>query len=617
MYKALFKCLFASPSISFQRLSQRIRFSFQKARPTSARFLLGSLLLLFTTGFAQSEVRTLKIYFTHTGEKAEVTFKKNGHYIPSGLREINRLLRDWRRNEPTRMDPKLLDLMWEVYQKSGARSYIHVVSGYRSPATNAMLRNTSQGVAKNSRHMKGQAVDFYLPDVQLSTLRALGLRLHRGGVGYYPNSGRPFIHLDTGSIRHWPRMTRSQLAQIFPDGKTLHIPSDGKQMPRYTQALAEYKAGSLGVPAAEKSSSVFAFFSGKPPSDSRKRTSIQMAHAAVPSPVGRAGSNSLSQDTAPLALGQNPRLFGNTPSSSEGEEGHPLPLASPVKQGDSAGSSIQLAQNSDELPSVRPSERPSEFLDSQKIALLSSQAETPQQAGEVLTSWPLQHPRKLGKAEISSPEETDAGALTTLIAQADSAPRTSSSISKSKESDESEESSQEKRDPTRAILLPSKMVVAHLLREASSSTAAEKDSDSLSSEVREELPDLLAYAAFDPPRPRAPSPLDILSGKVSPDLLTLSSSSHKGTGSLAQSLTFKAALILPLITPTETGFLLVTDSIERNASFSKLIHPVLKEGAGLLQVATQERASFFLLERVASLRRTDRFVRHAEGSAQF
>jgi uncharacterized protein YcbK (DUF882 family) len=92
---------------------------------------------------ASAETRTLRLYFIHTKERAEITYKRNGRYIKSGLTEVNRMLRDWRRNEPTNMDPRLLDLLWEVYRASGSRDYVHVVSAYRSPATNAMLRSRS------------------------------------------------------------------------------------------------------------------------------------------------------------------------------------------------------------------------------------------------------------------------------------------------------------------------------------------------------------------------------------------------------------------------------------------------------------------------------------------
>ncbi|MFB2550207.1 DUF882 domain-containing protein [Ensifer soli] len=190
---------------------------------------------------AAGQTRTLKLYFIHTREKAAITFKRNGRYDQKGLQQIGQFLRDWRRNEPTRMDPRLLDLVWEVYQKSGSRDYIHVVSAYRSPETNGMLRSRSKGVAKKSQHMLGKAMDFYIPDVKLKTLREIGMKFQVGGVGYYPTSGSPFVHMDVGGVRAWPRMSRTELVRLFPDGKTLHLPSDGKPLPGYDQAVADYK----------------------------------------------------------------------------------------------------------------------------------------------------------------------------------------------------------------------------------------------------------------------------------------------------------------------------------------------------------------------------------------
>ena len=218
--------------------------------PVGSRLLAGIMLalsiVLFGASPAAAETRSLKLYFIHTKEKAEITYKRNGRYISSGLQQINRFLRDWRRNEPTKMDPRLLDLIWEVYRASGSRDYIHVVSAYRSPATNSMLRKRSNGVAKKSQHMLGKAMDFYLPDVKLAKLRAIGLKMEVGGVGYYPSSGSPFVHMDVGNVRHWPRMNRKQLLAVFPDGKTIHVPSDGKPLPRYKQALAAYESRKRG-----------------------------------------------------------------------------------------------------------------------------------------------------------------------------------------------------------------------------------------------------------------------------------------------------------------------------------------------------------------------------------
>lgn len=190
---------------------------------------------------AYAETRSLKLYYLHTKEKAEIVFKRNGQYDKAGLKKLNRFLRDWRRNEPTNMDPRLFDLVWEVYRQVGARDYINVVSAYRSPATNEMLRRTRGGQAKKSQHMLGKAMDFYIPGVKLSKLRAVAMKMQGGGVGYYPKSGSPFVHLDVAGVRAWPRMSRQELVSLFPDGKTLHLPPDGKPLPGYQTALAEYK----------------------------------------------------------------------------------------------------------------------------------------------------------------------------------------------------------------------------------------------------------------------------------------------------------------------------------------------------------------------------------------
>ncbi len=191
---------------------------------------------------ANGDTRTITIYHTHTRETATVTFRRNGAYDERALEQLNWLLRDWRRDEPTRMDPRLFDTLWEVYRETGSSEPVHVVSAYRSPQTNAMLRRRSRAVAEHSQHMLGKAVDFYLPDVPVDRIRAVGMRLQDGGVGYYPTAGNPFIHLDVGSVRAWPRMTRDQLARLFPDGRTVHVPADGKPLPGYEEARAEVLA---------------------------------------------------------------------------------------------------------------------------------------------------------------------------------------------------------------------------------------------------------------------------------------------------------------------------------------------------------------------------------------
>ncbi|TBA24219.1 DUF882 domain-containing protein, partial [Rhizobium ruizarguesonis] len=146
-----------------------------KAIRTVAAALLAlavsSPVFVSTPSQAAGDTRSLKLYFIHTGEKAVITYKRNGKFDPKGLEQLNRFLRDWRKNQPTKMDPRLFDLIWEVYRQSGSRDYINVVCGFRSPGTNEMLRGRSRnsGVAEKSQHMLGKAMDFFIPDVKLAT----------------------------------------------------------------------------------------------------------------------------------------------------------------------------------------------------------------------------------------------------------------------------------------------------------------------------------------------------------------------------------------------------------------------------------------------------------------
>jgi len=193
-----------------------------------------ALLLLAAQGAAPvtagSGDRTLWLYHTHTHETAKFTYKHNGQYDQNVLSQMNVFLADWRTHEPTHMDPHLFDLLWEVYQDVGGSQPYNIVSAYRTPATNAYLRSRSKAVAENSQHILGHAMDVYIPGVSLATLRAAAMRHQVGGVGFYPTSGSPFVHMDTGGVRAWPRMTRAQLERVFPDGKTLHLPVDGKPL---------------------------------------------------------------------------------------------------------------------------------------------------------------------------------------------------------------------------------------------------------------------------------------------------------------------------------------------------------------------------------------------------
>lgn len=222
-----------------------------------SRIGLASLVLLAAAGSvhnaaALNETKTLSFHHTHSGEDLTVTFKRDGRYDEAALKTLNHFLRDWRTQDETVMDRHLFDILWEVYRDVDAKQPIQIISSYRSPATNAMLRRRSAhtGVARFSQHMLGHAMDFYIPGVPLEQIRFAGLRLQRGGVGFYPTSGSPFVHLDTGNVRHWPRMTHDQLVRVFPDGRTVHIPSDGTPLKGYELAKADIERRGTGDDAA-------------------------------------------------------------------------------------------------------------------------------------------------------------------------------------------------------------------------------------------------------------------------------------------------------------------------------------------------------------------------------
>jgi len=200
---------------------------------------------------AEGDTRTITMHHLHTNEDITITYKRNGQYDDAALEKLNWFLRDWRKSEQTRMDPHLIDLVWDVQREANTGNPIQVVCGYRSPETNAMLRHRSAntGVARFSQHMLGHAMDFYIPGISLEKVREIGLRMQRGGVGFYPTSGSPFVHMDTADIRMWPRMSREELARVFPDGRTVQIPTDGRPMPGYALALADVRKHG-GMPSA-------------------------------------------------------------------------------------------------------------------------------------------------------------------------------------------------------------------------------------------------------------------------------------------------------------------------------------------------------------------------------
>ena len=145
--------------------------------------------------------RRLSFFHTHTAETMDVTYFKDGAYVTSALDDLNHFLRDFRTGDAAEMDPAVFDILHEIQRQSGSAGTFEVISAYRSPATNEMLRGKSSGVARNSQHLLGKAIDVRLTDLDTAELREVALSLGRGGVGYYHESD--FVHVDTGRVRQW------------------------------------------------------------------------------------------------------------------------------------------------------------------------------------------------------------------------------------------------------------------------------------------------------------------------------------------------------------------------------------------------------------------------------
>jgi uncharacterized protein YcbK (DUF882 family) len=203
---------------------QKLTARFKKAMVATtivASLVVGDMALLGSPLIAGGETRNIQLYHIHTGESISVTYMKDGRYVPSAMKQINYLLRDWRKKSTITIDPRSIDLVWELHEDLGSHRPIHIVCGYRSPKTNAFLKRIGRNVAKHSQHMGGKAIDFYFPDVPTIKIRNSALVRKVGGVGYYRSAGGPtgFLHVDSGHVRHWgPAISNSQMAQIFRDG---------------------------------------------------------------------------------------------------------------------------------------------------------------------------------------------------------------------------------------------------------------------------------------------------------------------------------------------------------------------------------------------------------------
>ena len=174
------------------------------------------------------ETRTISLHHIHTGESLTITYMVNGRYVPSAMKKINYLLRDWRRNQMITIDPKTIDLVWELHADLGSKVPVQIVCGYRSAQTNGFLKRIGRNVAKKSQHILGKAIDLYFPDVSTLKIRNSALVRQVGGVGYYPGTAGPqascmsiramcAIGARASAPRRWPRFSATTARRSAPD----------------------------------------------------------------------------------------------------------------------------------------------------------------------------------------------------------------------------------------------------------------------------------------------------------------------------------------------------------------------------------------------------------------
>ncbi|MGP0059843.1 MAG: DUF882 domain-containing protein [Beijerinckiaceae bacterium] len=302
------------------------------------------------SAIANGDTRTIRLYHAHTGETIEATYRIDGHYDAAVLEKLNWFVRDWRRGEATKMDPRLFDAVWETYRAAGATEPITVLCGFRSPQTNAMLRARSRGVAEHSQHILGRAMDTTMPGMSMERVREVAMRLQMGGVGYYP--GTNFVHIDVGGVRHWPRMSYDQLARLFPDGKTVHIPSNGQPLARYEEARAEIQArgGGVDLPPSSQGPNFFAWLFGLGHGEDEREEGIATLPTGAAAPVRVASRSQATEDARATRPGEK---ADRTLVASLAQPRSARSTASDV---DSASNTDKTSQAALPLPPSRPVE---------------------------------------------------------------------------------------------------------------------------------------------------------------------------------------------------------------------------------------------------------------------
>ena len=242
---------------------------------------LGAWTFAGTPTVAGGETRTISMKHVHTGESLTVTYMQNGRYVPSAMKKLNYLLRDWRRNEVITIDPKTIDLIWELHADLGSKVPIKVICGYRSPRTNAFLKRIGRKVAGKSQHTKGKAIDFNFPDVPLLKIRNSALARQVGGVGFYRGG---FLHADSGNVRNWGgKISRSQMASIMREAKRF----TGKRLNKRDQIAIAAADGDDG----KKSGGLWGLLTGK-----KRGNQDSLAVAVVEKPTPALESAYVAED---------------------------------------------------------------------------------------------------------------------------------------------------------------------------------------------------------------------------------------------------------------------------------------------------------------------------------
>ncbi len=269
---------------------------------------------------AGGETRSISLRHIHTGESLTVTYMKDGRYVPSAMKQINYILRDWRRNSTVTIDPRTIDLVWELHEDLGSHDTINIVCGYRSPKTNAMLHRIGRHVARESQHMAGKAIDFYFPDVPTVKIRNTALVRQIGGVGYYRSAGGPtgFLHVDSGHVRHWgPAISSYQMAQIFREGQKII----GRRLRNHNYTNTDTQVASSGQSSGGLLGKLFGF--GKKPVEAAAPTQVAtlVEKPKVAAPAYDNGAQAdladLSGDAATPPVKPVPKLIPGTKVNEE------------------------------------------------------------------------------------------------------------------------------------------------------------------------------------------------------------------------------------------------------------------------------------------------------------